>query len=669
MRAIAVLLVVLYHSSAAPFRHGYVGVDIFFVISGFVITNLVSRELAEGRFSIAHFALRRLQRLAPALCTMLLILLIAGYFVVGPDQYSELARESVYSSLFVSNYYFLSHTGYFDLAARKLALLHTWSVSVEVQLYALLVLALWLACRVAKRTTDKRRLIVTLLMLLAFASLLATVAVGTHDLKTVYYGPQFRGWEFVSGGLLSFLPRASRARPLIAWLGAAAVLAAAAFNAPEGLAAYVVRLAVVCAGTCCLLLGCATGETRLARFLSTRPLVALGRLSYSYYLWHWPTLVIARYYVGVDERSVSVNVAAPLVSLALAAVTLRFVEQPLRYAHVRAGPAWAGLTCALALVVGVALMVTSTNGFISRFDPRLLALRSKQAMWDWQCPQEIEVSVSHRSSYVCGIGAPWKSATTHGVLWGDSHALQLAPLLDILARKAEASFAIWSACAPYIDGVRIQIQRPTSVEQRWYNAECTRNRERGLAWIGSNDEPLIIVIAQAWSVHPNQLLDTEYRGSARQSGIDLFQRGLKDFLNDARIRKQRIWLIGDVPSSDYDIADCYIRSVMRTAAKPCERNPSLLSWQDVAAGLDSTNEILRSLADGFPNVHTLILSDRMCAGAGCITTVGGELIYRDSDHLRRNLPPETQRELIELLNLGEIIHIEDGHVGTQLAPQ
>lgn len=190
----------LYHSSAAPFRHGYVGVDMFFVISGFVITGLVSRELADGRFRILSFALRRLQRLAPALLTMLLGVLIAGYVTLGPDQYSELGRESVYSALFSSNFYFLSHTGYFDLAARKLPLLHTWSVSVELQLYAMLVAALWLAARLTNGKID-RRVAISLMTLLAICSLAATVSVGARDLKVVYYGSQFRGWEFMLGGL------------------------------------------------------------------------------------------------------------------------------------------------------------------------------------------------------------------------------------------------------------------------------------------------------------------------------------------------------------------------------------------------------------------------------------------------------------------------------------
>jgi peptidoglycan/LPS O-acetylase OafA/YrhL len=653
LRAVAVLLVVLYHSSAAPFRHGYVGVDMFFVISGFVITNLVLTDLTAGQFSFFNFALRRLQRLAPALLTMLLGLLIAGWFVLGPDQYGELGRETFYASAFISNFYFLSHTGYFDLAARKLPLLHTWSVSVELQLYALLVVAVPLAWHLSGRIPAKRAKTAGILTLLALLSFAATLAFGSDDLKAVYYGPQYRSWEFLLGGLLSFAP-AKTATSKIGWLGATAVLTAAGISAPEGLGEHVARLAIVCAGTSCILLGSATVATRLARFLSSRPLVLLGRLSYSFYLWHWPTLVLIRDYMGVDERSVYANVVAPLVSLALAAVTLHLVEQPLRYARIAVGVSWTCLTCALLSVASTALLVVRTDGFISRFDPRMLPLRSKQAMWDWQCPEEIDVAIGHRTTYVCAIGAPWKSAARRGVLWGDSHALQLAPLLDALAGKADVSLAIWNACAPYVDGVRIQMVRSNAVDQRWYNSECARTREIGLTWIGSFSEPPLIVIAQAWSVHPQQLRDAERRGSAGHAGLTLFAQGLQDFLSDARIRRARVWLLGDVPSSDYDIADCYIRSAIRTPARQCDKNPTLLNWEDVTPGLHSTNAALQALATRFPNVSTLILSDGMCSSAGCITTVHGELIYRDSDHFRRNLRPETQRALIELLNLGEI---------------
>jgi len=324
LRAIAVLPVILFHYGVPGFSGGFVGVDVFFVISGFLITSLLIEDIDGGRFSVARFYQRRIARILPALAVLLVITGMAAYVVQLPAETLQTSRAALAAVLSLANVYFWFHSGYFDAASANNPLLHTWSLSVEEQFYILFPILLALTHRVS------RRAVVPLLWLVTLASLAAAILLTPRYPEASFYLLPMRAWELSAGALLAFgaLPQATTGRRLpfallgvlmiggaVAWLDGAT-----GFPGPDAL--------LPVAGTL-LVLMCAPG-TIVASGLSAQPLVFLGRISYSLYLWHWPIRV---FYISVAGPPDGLATIALLVlTLACAALSHRFVEVPFRRA-------------------------------------------------------------------------------------------------------------------------------------------------------------------------------------------------------------------------------------------------------------------------------------------------------------------------------------------------
>ena len=376
LRAVAVLLVVAFHAQL-PLPGGFVGVDVFFVISGFVITSMLMREwAASGRLRLGHFYFRRFLRLTPALALTVTVVAAVSMLVQNPfGAQQTTARTGIGAMLLSANYVIGHATGdYFADDAVTNPLLNTWSLSVEEQFYlvfpALLLLG-WVLARRQGRALRAPLLIVATIAAGSFALSLAwSFGSGLLPGVTAYFGgPESfafyssitRAWEFAAGALLALslarLPAlTSAARLAVGALGAVAVAAAALLIQDSdpfpGTAALLPVL-----GTTLLLLAGAHGTTGISRLLAARPLVAIGDLSYSWYLWHWPVIVFAA--LLFPHRPL-VLVTAAAASFVPAALSYRFVEQPLRRARPRSRPRAAGLvvttiavpvtTCAVLLV-------------------------------------------------------------------------------------------------------------------------------------------------------------------------------------------------------------------------------------------------------------------------------------------------------------------------------
>src|SRR6478752_6710203 len=295
LRALAIAAVVLFHAGFSAVPGGFIGVDIFFVISGFLITGLIIDRLRQGDFSFWEFYARRTRRIFPALFILLPVVLIAGYLVLTPSEYAALGKSAVYSSAFLANIYFWLHTGYFDQAADTMPLLHLWSIGVEEQFYAIWPLSVVLVWRYLKlgRTA-------TLSALIGTTALLALLCVvwTAYDAKSAFYLPFTRLWEFTLGALLLAIPpiREPRLADGLSVLGVLAMgYAALSFAADLNYPGYYAVLPSL--GAAAVM---AAGERSLVgRVLSLGPNVLLGKMSYSLYLWHWPIIVFYGYYAGV----------------------------------------------------------------------------------------------------------------------------------------------------------------------------------------------------------------------------------------------------------------------------------------------------------------------------------------------------------------------------------
>src|SRR6516165_8925725 len=355
MRAIAVGLVLLYHGFHAPFTGGFVGVDVFFVISGFLITNLLLHEKARsGRISISRFYARRVRRILPAATLVVLVSVVATYYWLGFIAGNEVADDAKWAAVFTANIHFgLLGTDYLGSQLPPSPLQHMWSLGVEEQFY-LVWPGLFLGLVLLVRGKLHRNALAVALLGIICASMAWSVIQTRSNATWAYFSPLTRAWELGLGALVAVLATAAaRIRPswLIELLGLCGItgimVSALVFNSSTHYPGSAVALPVI--STALLIAtGCADPRTLVGRALAVRPMQWIGARSYSLYLWHWPFLTIPAEYFGHD-LSATQNAGLLLLALAATALTYRLVENPVRHARVLARRT--GLTLAIGAIL------------------------------------------------------------------------------------------------------------------------------------------------------------------------------------------------------------------------------------------------------------------------------------------------------------------------------
>lgn len=326
LRAIAILPVVFFHAGFGFAQGGFVGVDVFFVISGYLITSLVHREMLAGEFSLARFYERRVRRLFPALFAMLSACAVVAAWLLLPQDLRYFGGSLFATTLFSSNIFFWLEAGYFDVAAERKPLLHTWSLAVEEQFYLLFPFFLLLVLRYLPRR------LVAVIGAVTVVSLLTSEWMLRNSDSAAFYLAPFRAWELGLGASLALIaPRTrhdNRYAEAFAWLGLALIsasVAAFSWQTPfPGLHALVPAV-----GAALVIWSGSRASTHAARILSARPLVFTGLISYSLYLWHWPLLVFARHF-AIRELTAAERLGVLLASVVLAMASWRYIERPFR---------------------------------------------------------------------------------------------------------------------------------------------------------------------------------------------------------------------------------------------------------------------------------------------------------------------------------------------------
>ena len=555
LRALAVAAVILFHIGVDDLPGGFIGVDVFFVISGYLITRLIVEHLHERRFSFWDFYARRTRRIFPALFVMILAVLVMGYFVLTPGEYADLGKSAVFSSAFLANVYFWLNTGYFDALAETMPLLHIWSIGVEEQFYViwpLTLVLLWHHSRLGKKATLTATAIAT--ALLAILCIVWTA----YDSKSAFYLPFTRLWEFTLGAGMLAIPtlKARLAHPLsilgLIAIGYAAVTFTAELPYPG---AYAI---LPCLGTAALI---ATGKSGVAnRALSVWPAVFLGKISYSLYLWHWPVIVFYAHITGDRPHSAAEQAVIVVAAMAIATTSWYFVEQPARRRreqprlHVLYG------AMAAASVACFSFLIAASQGFPGRLPPEVRALSNYKQMTALRCPERLQL-LGNRD---CVFGAPWVKASRHGVLWGDSHARHLVPFLDIAARELDLSVVLWRGCPPFIDNDNLQRNHP---KRRDYSAGCASRRKHLLAWLSQTRGIDLVIIANAWSIYPSELIDGSMKDANVKEVLIKIQRGIADTIDSMGPDRPAVLLVGDAPRPGFHGPELRHRETCRSLAQ------------------------------------------------------------------------------------------------------
>lgn len=611
LRGVAVLLVVLYHAGLPLFPGGFVGVDVFFVISGYLITGLLVKDLAgSGRIAFTHFYARRIRRLLPAALFLVLCVAACASFVYSPYERDDVYQSLVASALYAANLWFARNAVDYlggDLAANPM--LHMWSLAIEEQFYLVWPLLIGLCGRGASPANLLRR-VTTGVVGVSVLSFAACVWVTWRSQPWGFFGTPFRAWEFGLGALV-FLLGAHAARMshgmarVLGWVGAAAVIASAVALRETTL--FPGALALAPAGGTALVLAAIHGTTPLAlrTFLSSWPMKRLGDISYSLYLWHWPLLVFAAMLFA--ESRASASVGAIVIALLAASASYRFLENPIR--HNRALDRRDGLAVVFGILGSVVVafavhrLATATDE-VSAAQRRYVATRSDKArIYDDGCHAGFDAT----DLPACSYGRQDGPRTV--VLFGDSHAAQWFPAIERLAQeKGWRLLSLTKSACPSID-----VEVFSTAKRRPY-FECEQWRSRMIERI-VKERPVWVVISNSsrYGIAP-----------------EVWKAGAARLLQRLSPAGAYVAVIRDVPWVPADPLTCLSRAEWRGRA------PAEGCAFDLKAALAPGLAIFTAEASAvsfYPRGLMLDLTSTICPTPKCTLERAGDIVYRDSNHL------------------------------------
>jgi len=609
LRALAVLAVVLNHLSSGLVSGGFIGVDVFFVISGYLITGIISREIDEGRFTFARFYERRARRIFPALFAMLATTLTASYFLLLPSDYVRAFQGALATVFFASNLMlWKQQAGYFEATDTKLdPMLHTWSLAVEEQFYVLFPVFLLICYRYFRKHVP---LILWMCAVVSFTG--AALLVQTNSTAAFFLSP-LRAWELLGGALLAtgFLPHiGSRVVREVTVAGGLMAILFACFAYSDrtvfpGLSALVPVL-----GTVAIIHGGASGPTVAGRILQWRPIVYIGLISYSLYLWHWPLIVLVQYANVMDSLT---PYLAPLfvASLLVASASYHFVEQPWRRGATERAPMALPLTVGFSgLLVIFCVVGLVKSGFPNRFDAQVISLDKARSP-----PIPYSQCGTRSPQSACFLG--FETGEVDTVLWGDSHLLSFAPVLQevLMQAKMKAVFLPYPGCAPLFDATSST------------GPGCADSQAAVKKYLTEHPEIKSVVIAAFWSRYFSELGPVKIPQDNREEivGLDAAQTGLRTTLQWLQENGRAILLIGPVPAYTKDVPAAL--AVQTITGK--QFLPSTLSEEKLfnAPFLDLVGEFKTGASFRYWSPI-----DWLCAKE-CLLIKNGIPLYRDSHHL------------------------------------
>ncbi|CUH64780.1 O-acetyltransferase OatA [Thalassovita gelatinovora] len=625
LRAIAVLSVVFYHFDVAGIGGGFVGVDIFFVISGFLIGGLLWSELDQtGRVSLRRFYLRRFKRLAPAFFTMALVVSAVAWQVLLPFEYREFGKSLIAATVYLSNVQFYREAGYFDAAAEEKPMLHTWSLAVEEQFYLFLPLLILLIGR--------RRWLSPILQGVFVLSLLACVSFTPTNPTATFFLFPFRAWELLAGVLLAIWGYKTRSdwalHPLLSFAGMALLVYAVVFvqSGPGFPGAWAL---IPTLGTVLILLN-GQDDNVVNRLLRSGPVVFVGLISYSLYLWHWPVAVLSKYvretYAGPAESA-----AWMALSLLLAVVSWRFVERPTRHAARLGFPTTIMGVGLLSLVtLGIGGAAFKADGFPGRFpaDIRSHIDASADFLQDWsRC--NVAESGPLAGVETCAIGP---AGDPQVLFWGDSHLRALMDGIGAMADQRQVpGLIIWHAGCPPVFGVEKRENSATPVQ----DLACTTANasiRAALPDMGLRD----IVLIGRWSYYvdgtgvgvdaENKIILLPETGSQADRLRDLLSRTVDEVGTYAKVHILR--QIPEIPFYDSRI------TARRLAHGRSDGLSEVFSvpLSEVDARQARSDVMIAEIA-GAENATLLDPRPYLCNALRCSIWAGEEVVYFDNNHL------------------------------------
>jgi peptidoglycan/LPS O-acetylase OafA/YrhL len=584
LRALAALLVTIFHARLMP--GGFIGVDIFYVISGYLITGLIIREIDKtGRLDLNLFYQRRIKRLLPTSVFVLFITAIVGMFVLPPIARDALGRDLFAAAAYISNYLFAWwQNDYQNLNATPSPFIHYWSLAVEEQFYVVWPIFILFLSRYGKKAILNGVAVVTALSLL-----LSIYQTQTSPIWAFYSLPT-RAWELGVGALLLFIPERYLRNRYFPWLGVIGI-ALASFKFDETTAFPGINALLPVVATA-ILIGTIPIWPRFFNDLSNNRLAQwLGAISYPLYLWHWPALVLPSSALGRPLR-IRERIFCILLTVVLAHLTSKFVEQPLRHKNWSGKKVYGFFAATTAISLLAAILISSTassiisvKGTNYRFD--LNKVIERPVVYDDGC----HVNYGETKSTACLYGEIGSKSKI--VLYGDSHAAQWFPALEELAReKGFELISLTKSACPSVDV-------PRNNQGAFKNSDCQKWRENSIKRIQGIKPDAVIVSSFQYFTTP----------SGYPSRSTWWNEGQRRLLGDLQGSSQNLIYISDTPHPLRDIPNCLASRDSHTC--------------------DSTEKTPNVIINGFKKIDP---TPWLCSSF-CPAIQDGYVVYRDGSHI------------------------------------
>lgn len=623
LRSLAILPILLFHAGFTVFSGGYIGVDIFFVISGYLITGIICSEIDAGNFSFVKFYVRRVRRIMPALAAVLIITSAVGYFLLTTHEFREYGQSLFATSIIAANIYFWQIAGYFDSASETKPLLHMWSLGVEEQFYIFFPVVLSLLRRAPAR---RRKALVAVIALLSF--IWSCYEVQTAP-TSAFYSPISRAWEFLIGSMLAMgmVPhvRSAFAREIISIAGLAAIIFATftyTTSTPFPGAAAVLPVF----GTAALIhVG---KDSKLARrLLGSTILVWFGWISYSLYLWHWPIMAYIRY-VSYGEMTPVMSIVAIAASIVLATLSWKYVENPFRSSKFGDPTKVFAVAGAVFLpICAFGLIVHKTQGIPSRYSSEILGIANGGRDINPrrnECLQRSGSKIAEGRGCDLGVGG---QPVSFAVL-GDSFADAMMPGI---AEAAEQ------------DGLRGRIFMREGcfalLEINQENAKCREFMRRAAREAMAMPDVKTIVLVSRWASAAESsrvgvntwsrfITDDQSKVESGAEAHRVFASGL-DRMIDALIGK-RIIIVYGTPEQEY---------IVSREATLDARFHRTTQWEVTKEAYENRQAFLRGVVHSaiasHPNVMAIDTGSDWCASGICIGVLNNKALYADDNHVSR----------------------------------
>lgn len=631
IRAVAIFTVVAFHAFPSRFPGGYVGVDVFFVLSGYLISTIIYKGLAKSDFSFLDFYAHRARRIFPALIFVMVAVLAFGWFVLFPEEFSQLGKHVAAGAGFAQNFVLWGEAGYFDVSSDLKPLMHLWSLAIEEQFYLIFPAVIWLAWRFRLNLLA----VIATVFLLSFADNMYEIHL---DPIKAFFFPQTRCWQLMAGAALGWFtfftrgsfPSEAQTRnkffcSILSLLGFGLICASVFGLSNNTLYPNWLALAPVSGAVLLIFVGEQAYVNRV--LLSNRVAVWLGLISYPLYLWHWPLLSLARI---LASRALGnwPRIGIVALSVVFAMMTNLWVEKPMRYGNPGFGRK-EGLLTLLLFTIGLGGYVCFIqDGFRSR-------AYSKDELSHFD---QVTSSLDRERKYCRDFFPHWndlndnicffqKDIAPSVLLIGDSHAGQLYPGLRQLFRNDESVGVLPASCAaPFID-VATGTSEPANHIMRKENYGLINS---AIEYAIHNKSVQVVVLAHNPHCSLGDAIDMENPSDV--DGRNILRRGLKRTLSRLLNGGKKVIVLLDNPEIDFDPASCkrHFFKLSTSADLNCYFPRSELD-NDV---VESTySKLVKEVVKEYPTVQVFDVGKQLCDDLQCSLARNGKLLYEDRSHL------------------------------------